>query len=128
MQVAVCDYLRARYPDVMFLSDTIAAVKLTVMQAVRNKKIQKPGFKCPDLLILATRSSEFGDRVGACGLFLELKAETPFKKDGTLKSNEHLAEQAKTGKALISEGYDFYFVWTFDQAKEIIDGYLRKRR
>ena len=41
LQVAVCDYLRVKYPGVMFMSDTIAAVIGAVVTgaltwAVRN--------------------------------------------------------------------------------------------
>ena len=87
LQVAVCRYLSYQYPDVLFMSDTIANLKLTVGQATRNKKIQKNDFKTPDLLILEPKN-DFS------GLFIELKIETPFKKDGNIKAstNDHLKE------------------------------------
>ena len=87
-QKEVCRYLSLRYPDVLFLSDTIGNVKLTMLQAARNKAIQKYGFACPDLLILQP-NKEYK------GLFIELKIKSPFKKDGTLLKNEHLEEQQK---------------------------------
>ena len=87
LQKAVCQYLEMQYPNVLFLSDTIASVKLTMQQAVRNKAIQKKGFKCPDLLIL--EPSKFGH----CGLFLELKIKSPFKKNGEVYENDHLKGQ-----------------------------------
>ena len=40
LQKTVCQYLEMQYPKVLFLSDTIASVKLTKQQAVRNKAIQ----------------------------------------------------------------------------------------
>lgn len=118
LQVAVCDYLRRQYPKVMFMSDTIAAVKLTMGQARRNKAVQKDGFKTPDLIIFEP------GRDGSV-LFIELKAESPFKKDGTLKANPHVEAQAATGVKLTARGYGFFLAWTFEQCKAIIDGHLK---
>ena len=74
IQKAICDYLELQYPKVLFLSDTIASIKLTIPQQVRNKSIQKEGFKCPDLLILEPRGKY-------AGLFIEIKVVTPYKKE-----------------------------------------------
>jgi hypothetical protein len=119
LQVAVCSYLSAEYPDVDYLSDTIANLKLTQTQASRNKKIQKTGFKCPDILILEPRKN-------FSGLFIELKLETPFKKDGGIKSSakDHLKEQFEAIEKLNKKGYSAHFSWGFDMTKEIIDNYL----
>lgn len=115
---SVCDYLKLQYPSVLFMSDTIASVKLTMGQAKRNKDIQKQGFKTPDLII-------FEPRNGFHGLFIELKTESPFKKDGTIYSNEHLEGQAKTIEDLKQRGYYAAFSWGFDMTKQIIDNYLK---
>ena len=124
LQSQVCEYLQNQYPKVRFMSDTIAFVKLTIPQQVRNKKIQCFGFKCPDLLIFSTRMVD-GERFS--GLFIELKAETPYKVDGfTLKKNEHVELQNKELDTLSSEGYFTAFAWTFDMARGIIDKYLAK--
>jgi hypothetical protein len=119
LQKAVCQYLRAQYPNVMFLSDTIAACKLTIPQQVRNKAIQCEGFKCPDLLILEPRG-------GYHGLFIELKTETPYKKDGGIKAskNDHLKLQAETLQNLRGKKYLATFAWDFDQIKQMIDDYF----
>lgn len=117
LQCQVCQYIDFQYPEVMYISDTIASVKLTIPQQVRNKKIQKDGFKCPDLLIFESRN-------GYHGLFIELKVETPFKKDGTLKKNEHLDGQQKTINRLKAKGYKALFSWGFEMTKKIIDDYL----
>lgn len=123
LQSQVCEYLQKQYPKVRFMSDTIAFVKLTIPQQVRNKRIQCFGFKCPDLLIFATREVE-GERFS--GLLIELKAETPYKVDGfTLKKNEHVEAQSRELDRLASEGYFTCFAWNFDMAKKIIDKYLR---
>lgn len=120
LQVDVCRYLSCQYPDVFFMSDTIASLKLTPAQANRNKKIQKSGFSCTDLLILEPRN-------GYSGLFIELKVETPFKKNGEIKasSNDHLKNQLETIKKLNEKGYKALFSWSFDMTKDIIDNYLK---
>ena len=118
LQTQVCEYLERQYPKVLFLSDTVASVKLTFAQQNRNKKIQKHGFKCPDLIILQPNNQFHG-------LFIELKAKSPFKKDRvTLISNEHIEEQNGTLNELLSKGYFATFAWSFEMAKEIIDRYL----
>lgn len=118
LQKAVCRYLDLQHPNVLYLSDTIASVKLTMPQAARNKAIQKQGFKCPDLLILEPRD-------GYHGLFIELKVKSPYKKNGGLLKNEHLEGQWKTIEKLNRKGFKACFSWSFDQTKEIIDNYLK---
>lgn len=117
LQKSVCTYLNHQYPNVLFLSDTIAAVKLTIIQGARNKAIQKEGFKTPDLIILKPNSKYHG-------LFIELKIKSPFKKNGDLKANEHLEGQQKTLNQLSGLGYFACFGWEFSQIKVIIDNYM----
>lgn len=120
LQVAVCRYLSYQYQDVDFMSDTIANLKLSKTQAGRNKKIQKNGFKLPDLIIFEPRNN-------FCGLLIELKLETPFKKDGTIKAStkDHLKGQLETIEKLNKKGYSAHFSWNFEMTKEIIDNYLK---
>lgn len=120
LQKAVCRFLELQYPNVLFLSDTIGNVKLTLSQASRNKAIQKDNFKCPDLLILEPNKKYKG-------LFLELKKESPFKKDGALYKDEHLEAQQNSINQLISKGYYSCFVWDFEQIKDLIIGYMNDR-
>lgn len=117
LQKEICRYLEIQYPRVLFLSDTIGNIKLSLLQAARNKAIQKSGFKCPDLLILKP-SNDF------CGLFIELKKETPFKINGELKKNEHLEAQQKSMTELTRLGYKCMFCWSFEQTKKEIDIYM----
>lgn len=118
LQCAVAEYLRRQYPNVMFLSDVRASLKLTGPQQVRQKKLQADNFAMPDMVI-------FKPSYGFHGLFLEFKAETPFKKDGTLKKNEHLEAQATAIERLENLDYLAMFVWDFERAKEFIDTYLQ---
>lgn len=117
LQKAICKWLDLQYPNVLYLSDTIASIKLTIPQQVRNKSIQKKGFKCPDLLILHPNGTYHG-------LFIELKVKSPYKKDGTLLKDEHLEEQEKTIKDLNAIGYLSCFSWGFGMTKSIIEEYL----
>lgn len=117
LQKMVCDYLRLQYKDILYLSDTIASVKLTERQGARNKHVQKDGFKTPDLIILEPRG-------GYAGLLIELKVESPFKKDGTLKKNKHLEGQLKSINDLKKKGYYASFSWGFEMTKTIIDNYM----
>jgi hypothetical protein len=118
LQKEVCRYISLRYPEVLFLSDTIGNVKLTMLQAARNKAIQKYGFACPDLLILQPNKQYKG-------LFIELKKDSPFKKDGTLYKNEHLQEQQKAIDKLNSLGYKALFAWDIVSICKLIDSYLK---
>lgn len=118
LQKQICKYLRIQYPNILFYSDTVAQVKLTMPQAVRNKAIQKEGFKMPDLVILEPRAQWNA-------LFIELKKESPFLRNGNLSSNTHLQAQAQSIEQLQSKGYCAQFAWSFEQAKSIIDTYMR---
>lgn len=118
LQKTVCAYLCRQYPKTVFLSDARAFLKLTIPQAVRSKAVQKPDFACPDLIIFEARHN-FG------GLFFELKAECPYKRDGTLKKSDHLKSQADTITALNEKGYCAEFAWNFEEIKKKLDWYLR---
>lgn len=117
LQKQVCAYLRVKHGGVLFMSDTIASVKLTEAQAIRNAAIQKRGFKTPDLIIFAPRGNYHG-------LFIELKVKTPYKKDGTLLENAHLKAQEETIKELRELGYYADFKWEFQEVVKLIDWYL----
>lgn len=123
----VCDYLRYQYPDVPFRTDFAAGTKLTMGQAVRNKRLQS-GRAWPDLFIARAVDKKSDKLEGLtyhyCGLFIELKAKVIYKKDGSLLVNEHLQEQQKVLGKLASEGYKAEFAVGFDAARKIIDDYL----
>jgi hypothetical protein len=120
LQKQICQWLSLQHPDVLFMSDTVASVRLTMPQATRNKAIQKEGFKCPDLLIFEPAGIHRG-------LFIELKVDSPFKKNGELYAGEHLRGQQATIDALNERGYCAMFSWGFDRTKALIEDYLSKR-
>lgn len=120
LQKSVCQYLNLQYPEVLYLSDTIANLKLSIPQQVRNKAIQKNGFHCPDLLILEPNKAYKG-------LFIELKTATPYKLNGEIKasSEDHLLNQQNTILKLNEKGYKSFFAWKFETIIKEIDEYLK---
>jgi hypothetical protein len=121
LQKQICEYLKYKYPNILFLTDTVAAIRLTPMQGKRNKDVQKQGFKTPDLLILEPKGNY-------AGLMIELKIENPFYKGQfiEIKSNEHIKEQADSLFKLNIKRYCACFAWSFDMAKAIIDDYMKE--
>jgi glycerophosphoryl diester phosphodiesterase len=115
----VCKHLNKYHSKVLFMTDTIASVHLTGAQGKRNKMVQKSDFKTPDLII-------FQPNKYFHGLFIEMKVETPFKKDGAIKASQddHLLKQQQTLQRLTERGYCACFSWTLEQTIKIIETYL----
>lgn len=115
---AIAQYMRLQYPDVLFHYD-YAGLNLSKAQAGQMKAIQgERGY--PDLFIAKSH------RIFR-GMFLEIKAISPYLKDGkTLKADKHLKEQQGNHIKLIREGYYADFVTGFDDAKRLIDSYLKE--
>lgn len=123
IQIQVADYLRLRYPNVLFHSDYGSGIRLTPGQAVKQKRLQGGRRAYPDLFIAFVRC--LGDRYYH-GLFLEIKRPdvTIYKKNGELVANAHIREQAAVLDELRKCGYKAEFACGFDEAKKIIDEYL----
>lgn len=119
LQKQLCQFIRTQHPNVLFLSDTVASVKLSFPQQGRNKAIQNSSFHCPDLMILEPRGK-------FSGLFLELKVKSPFKADGTLYKNEHLQNQFDTLTRLNERGYKAMFIWSLEMGIKSINNYFGK--
>ncbi|OAE01847.1 hypothetical protein A6A22_10795 [Arthrobacter sp. OY3WO11] len=118
LQLAICDYLRLKYPNAMFSSDFAAGMKLTMGQASKRKRsASHRGW--PDLLIAAP-IGPYG------GLFIELKAEGTaiYRRDGELLADPHIREQAEVLEALRVRGYYTGFGVGFDSTRQLIDDYL----
>lgn len=114
----IAQYMQYRHKDIIYRFDLIADFPMTVGQARRVKSIHHTrGY--PDLFI-AKPQGEYA------GLFLELKADgiTVFKKDGNLRKDDHLKEQAEYMKRLILAGYKANFAIGFDDAVKQIEEYL----
>ena len=120
LQKQVCRWLCVQYPKILFLSDTIASVKLTIPQQRRNSLIQKKGFKATDLALFIPNQKYHG-------LFIELKVKSPFKLNGELYKDEHLEGQYITIQKLRDKGYYACFSWSFEMTTKIINDYLSNK-
>lgn len=114
----VVEYLKLQYPKVIFRTDFGAGIKMTIGQAVAQKSLQT-GDKYPDLFI-AEPNLRFH------GLFIELKREgyKLLNKNNEYRT-EHLKMQFRCMDKLISKGYMAAFAVGFDEAKQIIDKYMK---
>ena len=118
IQAAFVREMSVRHPDVMVFSDCAAHIRKTLVQQQRANALSSPGQKWPDVFI-AQPSGDY------CGMYLEFKAETPYKVDGaTLKKNEHVEAQRDTMARLWNRGYVCYFVWSVEMAMEKVKWYL----
>lgn len=151
LQQQVADYLRLQYPNVLFHSDFGSGIKLTMGQAVKQKRQNGGRRAWPDMFIaepkgvkalckvIETNGSkeeltgdDFVDAMSGYliqqkyGLFIELKKEgTRLKKKNGEWASEHIAEQAEILERLEFRGYRAVFAVGFDEAKEVIDEYLK---
>lgn len=120
LQTMVADYLRLQYPNVQFHSDFGSGIKLTKGQAIKQKRQNGGRRAWPDMFIAEPKGTKHG-------LFIELKREgTRIKKKDGSSATEHIAEQAEMLGKLANKGYQAEFAVGFDQAKEIIDNYLKE--
>lgn len=117
-------HMQRNFPNVIYRFDLAADLKLTPGQARKHKKLHpKRGY--PDLFIAETRVDVSTD-FEYSGLFLEIKkeGESPFKKNGELKKDEHLTEQNEMLESLRDKGYYAEFAVGLDEAKRLINKYL----
>ena len=132
IQQQVADYLRLQYPKVIFHSDFGSGIKLTMGQAVKQKRLNGGRRAWPDMFIAEPKevredidilSYRIIDKY--YGLFIELKKDgTRLKKKSGEWASEHIAEQAAMLSDLQHKGYFADFAIGFDQAKRLIDDYL----
>ena len=113
-------WLQYQYPNVIYRFDLAADLKLTMGQARKHKELHpKRGY--PDLFIAEPRGKY-------CGMYVELKADgnSPYKRNGELKKSEHLQEQEVMLNKLNSRGYFAKFATGFNEAKGLIESYLKQ--
>jgi hypothetical protein len=129
VQLAVCDYIRRKYPNTIFTCDLASGMKLRIHVAAMHKRMRSSR-GLPDLFI--AKASVKSDETGKAykrynGLFIELKREgfAVFKKGGkAVRAGKHLEEQYEVLQALEEEGYKAVFACGFNEAVKIIDEYL----
>lgn len=131
LQAQVADYLRLQYPNVIFHSDFGSGIKLTMGQAIKQKRLNGGRRSWPDMFIAETVISKIRHDDGSynaySGLFVELKREGAriVKKDGKLVADEHIREQFDMLHDLRARGYAAEFACGFDEAKKLIDDYMK---
>lgn len=127
IQQQVADYLKLQYPNVLFHSDFGSGIKLTMGQAVKQKRLNGGRRAWPDMFIAEPmpRCVDGSWNYEYNGLFIELKKEDSRlrKKNGEWAS-QHIAEQAEILDRLEFRGYKASFACGFDEAKKLIDDYL----
>lgn len=122
LQNSICKYLKLAYGNkIRFHSDmsgTYLSGKWSLMKDNKNNNSHS-GY--PDLIIYEKRN-------GYMGLALELKKDgsSPFKKDGSLRKDQHLEEQQQWLDVFTEIGFKAQFIVGFDSAKFTIDNYLKK--
>ena len=116
-QIMLCDYIREKYPDVVFNSDH-SGIRVGQGLANKIKKLHSQN-GIPDLSIDEPRGGWFG-------LKLELKATgvSVFKVSGLLREDEHLKKQWTMLCRLELKGYYAGFCVGFEMGKEVIDWYM----
>lgn len=126
LQEQVADYLRLQYPQVVFHSDTGSITRLTPRQGARRKRQNGGRRAWPDMFI-AEPALSTDIRLIRAGLFIELKKEgTRLKKKDGKWASEHIAEQAEMLDILEFRGYKAVFCVGFEEAKKVIDEYLKE--
>lgn len=125
MHMQLAQYIRLQYPQVLFHTDFAAGIKMTMGQAVKNKQLQS-GRGWPDLFIAYPREA-YGTSYIYHGLFLELKKEgvRVLLANGEFSKEAHLQEQLAILEQLSDHGYACRVVAGFEQAKFVVDQYLK---
>ena len=123
----VADYLKLQYPGVIYRTDFAAGIKMTIGQAKKHKRLQQDK-AYPDLFIAKPWRTPRGFKYAGC--FIELKhplgGHQPYLKDGVTRSQDkHCLAQWATLDELTELGYYCRMAVGFEQAKAIIDWFLR---
>jgi hypothetical protein len=113
----VIQYLRLQYPNVIFFHAPNEG-KRTPFEQFKLAYLGGNNVKTPDLAIMQVNKHFHG-------LFLELKSKSPFKLNGDILKDKHLSAQAHLLDNLKAKGYDCYFCWRLDDARQIIDNYMK---
>jgi hypothetical protein len=115
LQRAVTQYLKYKYPHVLFRSD-LGGIKLSKGMAIKYARLQhSSGF--PDLMI-------YYQSKGKGGLAIELKTKPVYKINGELYKDSHLEKQARVLEYLRKQNFEADFCVGIDQAMVKIDNYL----
>ena len=117
---AVVMYINMKYPKALYHSD-LSGVKMSMGTIRKMAALNKyRGF--PDLIL-------YEKNMKYIGLVMELKKEgsSPFKKNGDLKTSEHLDNQVFWLNHLAKLGFKTSFVVGVPEAIKTIDDYFNNK-
>ena len=116
--LSVCKYIAHAHPGTIFNTD-LSGIRLPIALAKKAARLRSSR-AFPDLVIYEARR-------GFASLFIELKAEGAriWLKDSTLSKDKHVREQARMLSALTMRGFCASFAVGFDEARKLIDWYLK---
>ena len=119
VHTAVCKYLDAQYPDVIYLSDP-SGMRVTIGLQMELKRKRCKRYKIPDLIILHPNKTYKG-------LVIEIKTHFSkvVTKSGDLRKDPHVKEQLRTLERLQALGYAGVFGCGFDHIKSFLDEYFK---
>lgn len=127
IQLRVCDFLRVRYPNVIFSCDLASGMRMPMWLAARNAKMRSSRGQ-PDLFIAFPKDERLypAHHNGKIyhGLFIELKTEDCRLKGGGITKTKHHQEQAEILKKLGQLGYATHFACGYSEAIDIITTYM----
>ena len=112
--IQISRYLQLQYPEVPFHFDFGSGIKMTIGQAVKNKRMN-PLRGYPDLFIAVARN-------GFHGLFIEIK------KDVKIPKTNHVKEQLAVLNKLNGNGYKAIMAGGFEAVKKTINDYLNLKQ
>lgn len=117
LQIAVSKYLRYKYPNVIFTSES-SGIRVSIGTA-KKMKMQRSNHKLPDMIILYPN-------IQFKGLIMELKKDIKevYRADGTLSQSKHIQEQKRSLDILSNLGYKALFVCGIDEAINTIEIYM----
>lgn len=123
LQIKCSDWINARYPELskLYFFNSFQGMRLTFGQIAKAKKTGGLKKGLPDFIFLKNNGSY-------SGLFIELKKESPFTKDGSLKKDDgHLELQRDVLHQLGMEGHYACFVWSLEQFKTLVTKYMENQ-
>ena len=118
IQVALCDWMRREFPSAMFRSDG-AGFRMTMGVAKQYARLQScKGW--PDFMLVEPQAPFHG-------LFIEIKAtrDDVFKKNGEMRSNKHIANQADVIARLRGRHFAAVFGVGLEHCIRIVTLYMR---
>lgn len=114
---SLAEYLRLQYPAVIFISH-MAGVRLPVGLATKMAALQS-GRGFPDLYLLEPRLHYHG-----ATFELKTSRDEIFRRNGELRQERHIQEQAAMLEELNRRGYFATWGPGFDETRALIDVYL----